>query len=343
MMINFVQGNLFHADVEALVNTVNCVGVMGRGIALQFKKAFPENFQAYKKACDLQQVVPGKMFIFETGSPFNPRLIINFPTKRHWRSASKIEDIDAGLDALITEIRTRKIRSIAIPPLGAGLGGLEWPIVKNKIIEKLSPISEDISIFVYEPIEKSAHNITIRSEKKPKMTEGRAILISLMDEYLKKLIDPYITLLELHKLMYFVQESGYNLRLRFTKGLYGPYAENLRHVLQHIEGHYISGYQDGGDNPKKIIELMPNVVTEAHHVLKQNNNISSNFKRVNALIEGFESSAGLELLATTHWLKKQEKISDLHQGFYSWNQHKQQFSKRQIDIAEKVLTEKGWI
>src|SRR5690349_19653911 len=123
--IKFEQGNLLEANADALVNTVNCVGIMGRGVALQFKNAFPDNFAAYKRACDLDQVQPGRMFVFETGQ-FNPRYIINFPTKRHWKGKSRMEDIDSGLVAMVEEIRKRKIRSVALPPLGSGLGGLDW-------------------------------------------------------------------------------------------------------------------------------------------------------------------------------------------------------------------------
>ena len=132
-MIRFKTGNILAEDAEALVNTVNCVGVMGRGIALQFKNAFPDNFKAYVAACRSGAVRPGRMFVFETGTLTNPRYIINFPTKRHWRGNSRLEDIKAGLTDLTRQIRERGIRSIAIPPLGSGLGGLEWDVVRKDI------------------------------------------------------------------------------------------------------------------------------------------------------------------------------------------------------------------
>src|SRR6516162_7903389 len=119
-MVERVSGNLLDADVQALVNTVNTVGVMGKGIALQFKKAYPENYRAYKKACDAGQVQPGQMLTYDLGGLQNPRYIINFPTKRHWRGGSKIEDIESGLVALIKEVERLKIESIALPPLGCG-------------------------------------------------------------------------------------------------------------------------------------------------------------------------------------------------------------------------------
>src|SRR5690606_26731097 len=120
-MIEFRTGDILTADAEAIVNTVNCVGIMGRGIALQLKNAFPANFKAYEAACAREEVQPGRMFVFETDTLTNPKYIINFPTKRHWRGKSRIEDIESGLKALIDEIRARGIRAIAIPPLGSGL------------------------------------------------------------------------------------------------------------------------------------------------------------------------------------------------------------------------------
>ena len=132
-MVEYKTGNILEEEVEALVNTVNCVGLMGRGIALQFKKAWPENFKAYEAACRKKEVRPGRMFVFETGLLVPPRYIINFPTKRHWRGKSRIEDIDAGLEALVAVVQARGIRSIAVPPLGAGLGGLDWADVRWRI------------------------------------------------------------------------------------------------------------------------------------------------------------------------------------------------------------------
>ena len=234
-MIEYRSGDIVRENTEALINTVNCVGVMGRGIALQFKNAFPENFKAYAAACKAEEVQPGRMFVFETGQLTNPRYIINFPTKRHWRGKSRMEDIESGLKALVDTIRRYNIRSIAVPPLGSGLGGLDWPEVKLRIEAALQPLS-DVRIIIYEPkgapkTEKMVHNREV-----PTMTAGRAALVELMHRYLGGLLDPFVTLLEVHKLMYFMQEAGEPLRLKYQKAPYGPYAENLRHVLHAIEG-----------------------------------------------------------------------------------------------------------
>ncbi|MDR5173008.1 macro domain-containing protein, partial [Methylobacillus flagellatus] len=212
----------------------------------------PDNFRAYEAACAREEVQPGRMFVFETRTLTNPKFIINFPTKRHWRGKSRMEDIDSGLKALVTEIRNRGIRSIAIPPLGSGLGGLSWADVRPRIEAALRGIN-DLDVTVFEP---NTAPITTRSREVPNMSPGRAALVVLIHRYLGGLMDPFVTLLEIHKLMYFMQEAGEPLRLKYAKAPYGPYAENLRHVLNAIEGHLVSGYADGGDAPDKQVELV---------------------------------------------------------------------------------------
>jgi len=147
-MITYIQGDIFKQDVKAIVNAVNCVGIMGKGIALQFKNKFPNNFQLYENACKQNKVIPGKMFICEES---NSQYIINFPTKRHWRDSSRLEDIILGLEDLAKTIKELKIQSIAIPPIGCGLGGLEWSTVKIHIENKLSHLT-DVQITLLEPI-----------------------------------------------------------------------------------------------------------------------------------------------------------------------------------------------
>ena len=344
-MITLMRENFFNADVEALVNTVNCVGVMGRGIALQFKKRFPKNFDEYAIACQQKEVIPGKMFVHRTGSMINPRFIINFPTKRHWRGTSRIEDIESGLSDLKQVIIRNAIKSIAIPPLGCGLGGLDWKIVRPKIENALQDLT-DVKILLFEPGNAPQADQMVHSTKKPMMTIGRAALLELIQQYLRGLLDPYITLLEVHKLMYFLQESGEPLRLNYKKSFYGPYANNLRHVLNLVEGHFISGYADGGDDPTKNLTIIPDAAEEAARYLKKYPETSAKIQKVGLLVEGFESAFGLELLATVHWLIAKENIralNDIVAAVHNWNKHKQIFSARQIEIAARRLQDKGWV
>jgi O-acetyl-ADP-ribose deacetylase (regulator of RNase III) len=344
-MIEFKTGDILAEDAEALVNTVNCVGIMGRGVALQFKQAFPANFKAYEHACKQGHVEPGRMFVFDTGQLTHPRYIINFPTKRHWRGRSRIEDVETGLEALVGEIRCRGIRSIAMPPLGAGLGGLDWREVRPRIEQALLALP-DVRVVVFEPRAATARDRAATAQKVPTMTPGRAALVGLMDRYLAGLLDPFVTLLEVHKLMYFMQEAGEPLRLRYVAGPYGPYAENLRHVLQAIEGYYVSGYGDGGDAPDKALELVPGSVADAGAALDARPESRTRFERVKSLVEGFESPFGLELLATVHWIATREhpvSEDDLIARTYAWAERKRQFSPHQIGLALRVLTDRDWI
>ncbi len=341
-MITYKTGDMLAEDAEALVNTVNCVGVIGRGIALQFKKAFPENFKSYASACKRNEVQPGRMFVSTTGQLTNPRYIVNFPTKRHWRGKSRVEDIDAGLVALTKEIKARNIRSIAVPPLGSGLGGLDWSEVRPRIEAALGKIP-GLKVVVFEP--GGAPEVT-RSTEIPKMTPGRAALVGLMDRYIGGLLDPFVTLLEVHKLMYFMQAANEPLRLRFTKGRYGPYAENLRHVLNAIESHLVSGYADGGDAPDKQLQLVPGALEDALSFLNDQTETKIRFDKVCDLFDGFESPFGLELLSTVHWVADKDgvqSVDDVVDKTYTWSDRKKQFSQRQIELAINVLSQKGWI
>ena len=346
-MLRYKTGDILAEETEALVNTVNCVGVMGRGIALQFKNAFPDNFKAYAEACKRREVQPGRMFVFDTGRLTHPRYIINFPTKRHWRGKSRMEDIEAGLTALQDVIRVRNIRSLAIPPLGTGLGGLDWSAVRLRIEEALGDV-DDVRIVIFQPSDVPATARMSRRQTEPDMTPGRAVLVSLMDRYLSGLLDPFVTLLEVHKLMYFMKVSGEPTmqRLQVVKGPYGPYAENLTHVLREIEGHFITGYGDGGDEPYKQLELVPGAVANAEQILQEHPDTHARFRRVADLVDGFESSFGLELLSTVHWVIARDppaNLADVISSVHQWDARKEMFTARQIKLAAEVLAEKGWI
>jgi len=331
------------AETEALVNTVNCVGVMGRGIALQFKQAFPENFKAYVAACKRDEVQPGHMFITERGALTLPRYLINFPTKRHWKAKSRLEDIEAGLAALVLDIERLGIKSIAVPPLGAGLGGLDWAEVRSRIVLALGQLS-DVRVLVYEPTEAAPQLAHVTAA--PNMTPGRAALVGLMDRYLGGLLDPFVSLLEVHKLMYFLQEAGEPLRLKYAKETYGPYAPDLRHVLRKVEGHLLAGYSDGGDQPNKPLSLVVGARKEAASFLQGHPETLERFDRVVRLVDGFETPFGLELLATVHFAATRLEAATPEQAVqvvHNWNARKQQFSPEQIHLAWSVLADGGWL
>jgi len=342
-MIERVTGNLLEADVEALVNTVNTVGVMGKGLALQFRQAFPENYQAYQKACAQHEVRPGQMFVFTTGQLTNPRYIINFPTKRHWRQKTRIQDIDDGLGALIEVVRAKGIRSLAVPPLGCGSGGLAWDEVRPRI-EKVLNTLPDVQVLLYEPAGAPEADHMRIATKPPRMTPGRAALIGVLNTY--ALPGYRITMLEIQKLAYFLQRAGEPLSLDYTKGAYGPYTEVLHHVLQRIEGHFIRGY---GDRSRDVsIRVFPEAVTNAQTFLQHHPETQKRLERVARLIEGFETPYGLELLATVHWLTQEnpavaDDVDLAIRGVLAWNAHKRRtFHPEHIRIAWKQLSTEGW-
>lgn len=344
IVIGYAQGNILQADAEALVNTVNCVGVMGRGIALQFKHAYPANFKAYAAACKRGEVRPGRMLVHDTGQ-LAPRWIINFPTKRHWRGKSRLEDIEAGMVALEDEIRTRGISSVAIPPLGSGLGGLDWRTVRP-IIEKALADLPNLRVTVFEPSSRLESSDAVRPTVVPRMTAGRAALVGLITRYLAGMMDTSISLLEIHKLMYFLQAAGEPLRLRYAKAPRGPYAENLRHVLQAINGHLIAGYMAGGDAPTEQVTLIQGAAEKADAFLDEHPETSERFDRVTALVSGFETPFGLELLATAHWAAVNEDARTdqaIADAFYAWNPGKAQFTPEQIEIAIQRLRAGNWL
>lgn len=344
-MIEITQGDILKADAEALVNTVNCVGVMGRGIAAQFKKRFEANFALYKKACDAGSLRPGKMLVYDSGKFLNPRYVVNFPTKDHWRANSKIEDIQSGLIALINEVRDRNIKSIAIPPLGCGLGGLDWAIVRPMIIEAFSELPE-VQVLIFEPAGAPSAEKMVKNKKKPSMTPARAAMLGLMRRYLAGVMDPFVTLLEVHKLMYFLVEVGEKIpKLQFTKAHYGPYSTTLRHVLTEIEGHFTLGFADGEDAPEKPINLLEQGIEEAEKYLLENPATKTHFDRVAELISGFETPYGMELLATVHWVVAKEgasSLSDTITAVQAWSERKRNlFSTKHIELAWNVLHQRN--
>jgi O-acetyl-ADP-ribose deacetylase (regulator of RNase III) len=344
-MIKLAKGNLLKADAEALVNTVNCVGHMGKGIALQFKKAFPDNFKSYERVCKANEMRPGKMFIYDTGNIWNPRYIINFPTKRHWRGKSRLEDIKSGLKALVEDVRKLNISSIAVPPLGCGLGGLHWDTVRSLIEDAFSSLP-DVQVLLFEPVgTPDARSMPIRTQK-PKMTIARALFIKLMKQYTE--FAYRLTLLEIQKLAYFLQESGEPLKLKYEEGIYGPYAHNLNKVLEVLEGHYIRGYGDT-QKPDVEIELLPHASETADNFLTTHQDSLRRLKKVADLIEGYETPYGMELLSSVHWLAHHahDPIKDANEAvmkIHQWNERKRKmFSEEHIRIVWNHLETTGWV
>lgn len=344
MTVRIKSGDLLKEDVEAIVNTVNCVGVMGKGIALQFKQRWPQNFKAYEAACERNEVEPGKMFIYDRGEWEKPRYIINFPTKAHWRADSKIEYIKSGLRDLVSQVKRLGIKSIALPPLGCGNGGLDWGDVKQLILAAFKE-SPQVQVSLFEPKGAPPAQEMANLTKKPSMTPGRAAIITVISIYRE--MEYGLTKVEIQKLAYFLEKAGQRLNLDFVKHNYGPYSDKLRHVLKALDGHYIIGV--GDFSGEADIALMPGALAEADEFIrtKGGSELSEQVKRVRSLIDGYETPYGMELLATVHWVATQEpnvkNADDAVAAVQNWNPRKKAiFQEDHIRMAWQSLKEKGW-
>jgi O-acetyl-ADP-ribose deacetylase (regulator of RNase III)/uncharacterized protein YwgA len=329
---------MFHEPAEAIVNTVNCVGVMGKGVALEFKNRWPENFRAYKSLCDAGSLRPGRMFVFRTPQLFEsnePRYLINFPTKDHWRGKSQLQYIADGLDDLIAQVRANHIRSIAMPPLGCGNGGLDWADVKPIIERKLSDLDADITVFA---------PATLKESTDIKMTFERAVLLRSLGD-LAHHFEGAFTRVSLHKVIYFLQQLGLNLRFEYTRNAHGPYSEKLKTVLLAMEKQKLI---DGFSAPDQLTQVVTSAY-DAAQVFLNDNNLSSKaddiLNRLDLLIDGYESPYGLELLSSVHYINATEGKQDTTEiisELRAWNDRKgATYKDAAIELALSRLKEDG--
>lgn len=343
-MIEFRRDNLLGADTEALVNTVNTVGVMGKGIALQFKKKFPGNFKAYERACKNEEVRIGKMFTVSLDSLTNPRYIINFPTKKHWRGKSRIEYIREGLEDLLREIERLDIHSIALPPLGCGNGGLEWESEVRPLIEATFARVPEVRVQAFVPHTENEPVQLDSGEARPPLTPARAAMVYMLGAY--KASHYVACRIVAWKLAYFTQVAGEtSLDLEFREGEYGPYANDLKFLLQKLEGHYISGL--GDFSGKTDIKLLPGAEDEVRSYLREHPETEERLRRTAQLIEGFETPYGMELLATVHWAAEHKGATSLAEAVQivqDWTPRKGDlFDEQHIEVAWKHLENEGWL
>lgn len=347
-MITTGEGNLLTSDVDALVNTVNTVGVMGKGIALQFRRAYPEMFKAYAKAAKAGEVELGRMHVWPTHALNGPRYVINFPTKAHWRAPSKLRDIAAGLEDLVQVVQRLDIGSIAIPPLGCGNGGLKWHAVEPLIHAAFDKLPE-VDVRLYPPAATPRAAEMPTATPRPAMTAGRAALVRLLSRYQQVALGA--TPIEVQKLMYFLQVAGEPLNLAYAKGHYGPYADNLRQVLVSVEGHFLTGFGDGSAPVLEAepIEVLPGADQEAETELATVGGTRARIDRVLELTHGFESMYGLELLASVHWLATHDAdaahdVELATKQLHEWTPRKgRTFTAEHVSVAMSALAERGWL
>jgi O-acetyl-ADP-ribose deacetylase (regulator of RNase III) len=324
-MIHYMTGNLLESSAEALVNTVNTVGVMGKGIALMMKEAFPENYKSYAAACKQGDVRIGRMFVTRRNAMYGPKWIVNFPTKKHWRNPSKLEWIVDGLTDLNDVIARNGIRSVAIPPLGAGNGGLDWAAVRPHIESALADL-ENVDVFVYEPTAEY-QNVAKRAGVR-NLTPARALVAESIRRYWVLGIE--CTLLEVQKLAWFIEASSVELglakplRLEFKADRFGPYADELRHLLNALDGSYLhcdKRIADAGPLDVIWFDDRQRPLLEAYLTASEAKVYRPALDRTQRIIDGFESPLGMELLATIDWLRRHavpEEIATMAQGLRAW-------------------------
>ncbi|WP_283134533.1 type II toxin-antitoxin system antitoxin DNA ADP-ribosyl glycohydrolase DarG [Rhizohabitans arisaemae] len=346
-MIREVNGNLLRDDAQALVNTVNLVGVMGKGIALQFKRAFPEVFAAYAEACGRGELRPGKVFPVQIAG--TDRWVLNFPTKRHWRQGSRLDDIIDGLDHLAEVLVDLKIRSVAVPPLGCGNGGLDWSVVRPLILEKLGNL--DLDVRVYRSGTPQPKDM-VASAEPPDLTLQRNRLIAALSRYVTLAFEsgmsvlPRLSLLEAHKVPYLMQCAGLDLALPFTRHIYGPFSARLNQELAAMEGHYFLGYGDGTQGARAVLRVWEKAAAAAESAVAEDVAFEQAWQAVSRAVAGYEYPEGMELLASVQYLAARSGSavdpSSLAEQMSAWSPRKRRlFNPDDVRGAFDRLCESG--
>ena len=338
-MIEYTTGDILDSDAEALVNTVNTVGIMGKGIALQFKNRYHDNYKAYAEACKRGEVQIGKMFVVRDHSLLGEKLIINFPTKTDWRKPSEYEYVEKGLDALADTINQYGITSIAIPPLGAGNGGLYWDRVKQMIEEKLSNL--DVRIVVYEPSSQIKEHL---AKERAKLNDARALMLYVLFDLVRH--GEFVSEFSCEKVCYFLQRFGAKkyFKLEYRPYFYGPYSGKVRYVLYALNGSYIMGYSAMDKKAFDPLNLVPDCWEEVSQYIESKPELKTIAERTTTFLSGFYSDFALELLSSIDYLQQSGLATDRQSvidGLNSWNDRKRSLfsDTRYIDISLKHLSE----
>lgn len=343
--MKYLKGNLFEAQTQALVNTVNTVGVMGKGIALQFKETFPMNFRIYAAACKKGEIHVGKMLVVKENSLNGEKIIINFPTKTEWFKKSQYNYIEDGLKDLVKVIEEYKITSIAIPPLGCGNGGLNWDKVKPMIEKYLGHLT-NVNVQVFEPNESVKEILKLQdANKEIKLTPARAMILYAMFYY--ESLGENVSLFVANKLAYFLQRLGEKSlnKLKFEASHYGPYAVQVEHLLHNVNGKYLKGLEQMNAKAFEPLELQYDKVKEVSAYIKKELNAEQRARLSNLikLIDGFQSALSLEILATVDFVRKDKpgiKQEDIVKTIHNWSDRKKNlFQEKYILIATNHLRE----
>lgn len=337
-MIKYITGNILESDAQALVNTVNIVGVMGKGIALQFKKAYLNNFKAYEEACKRNEITIGKLFVtHDRNLNTGEKIIINFPTKKDWRKPSEYSYIEDGLNDLVSVLEKYQIKSIAIPPLGAGNGGLEWERVKKIIELKLSNLN--VEIFVYEPTTQIKEFL---KKERVKLTDARALLLYVLYDLVRN--GEYVSEFSSEKICYFLQRFGAKkyFKLEYEPKFYGPYSGKVRFVLNALNGSYIMGFSDMNKKPFEPLTLIADGYEIVKKHIDSNQELFGIAKKTMDFLNGFYSDFALELLSSIDYITTNQKTFDkqvISLKLEEWSNRKRSLfsNPKYIDISVNHL------
>ncbi|MHB1278870.1 MAG: type II toxin-antitoxin system antitoxin DNA ADP-ribosyl glycohydrolase DarG [Bacteroidia bacterium] len=335
-MIRYIQGNILESNAQALVNTVNTVGVMGKGIALQFKKAYPHNFKIYADACKNGEIAIGKLLVVKDSNlGSGEKLIINFPTKKDWRKPSEYSYIQEGLIDLIKVIEKHTITSIALPPIGAGNGGLEWERVKTMIESAL--VKLPVEILVYEP---SAHIKEQLKKERIKLTNAKALLLYVLYDLVSQ--GEYVSEFSSEKVCYFLQRFGAEkyLKLKFDPNFYGPYSGKAKRLLNALNGSYIMGYSDMNKKPFEPLTLVADGYETVKLYVETNPELKTIAANTISFLNGFYSDYALEMLSTFDYLAEKENTFDktriMHQ-LAQWSNRKRTLFSNEKNINQSLF------
>ena len=341
-MITYTEGNILESKAEALVNTVNTVGVMGKGLALQFKKEFPGNFKAYQQACKDKRFNIGDLIVTEDESLlYGKKIIIDLPTKTDWRKPSEYSYIEAGLKRLASLIHEKQIKSIAIPSLGTGHGGLEWVKVQSLIESTLKDLDIDIQVYLPNAVIKEAMR-----EERAKLTPARAMLLAVLFDLAKS--GEFVSEFAAEKVAYFLQRFGSKneFKLTFEPNFYGPYSGKVRRVLYYLNGSYITGYSAMDKKPFEELGIMMDAEDDILAYLGQDSNRAylDIVNKTKSFLSGFYSAFGLELLSTIDFLSVKFGTKDLDEILMylkDWSSRKQSMISNKKFIEQAILRLEG--
>lgn len=283
-MIKFTVGNLFESEAECLINTVNCEGFMGKGIAYQFKLKYPNNNKDYVKACKNHSLTIGKLHYFKEDG----KLIINFPTKDKWRQKSKIEYIESGLTALVELIPSLDVKSFAIPPLGCGNGGLEWHVVKDILIQKLEQLSTNYDFIIYEP----SNSYTAIPKEPPKLNTSSLVLMNI------KLKLNKFNSIRLQKTAYFMNYYLDSQYFNFKKHKYGPYDNSIAIISKNIKEFQL--YYNSSSTEEAYLLAYRNLVSK--NVIEKLDTLMPALLKATEYVNNIESDKDLECITTIMYL-----------------------------------------